>query len=489
MRGIDRSSPVPLHDQLESLIRQEIETGQWRPGDRLPTEHELCRRYGLSRTPVRQALQDLVREGLLVRVPGRGTFVADRSVTRPEQGMTVLRVVTEPLWARPLEEAVVRWNQAYPHRRVHLQVEQVPFPRLRQYLMDAVAAGIAPDLSLLDSAWVAEFAHLGYLLPPDDIVPGWEERHAPALLLASLAANRYRNQLYAVPANADVTVLWYRRDWLAAEGLTPPRTWEELVAVGHHFQTPAVRARYGADTHGLVFVGGTRGGETTTYQLLPFLWAAGGDLIASGRVLLDSPATRRFLTYLRDLVSTHRIAPPDVVNFGWDEAARLFARRQAVMALGGVYECLTIRQERGWTEEQFLQRVGVAPLPAGPGGQHAVLGGMCYVIYRQSQVPHIALGILEHTAHPEVIRLFWQATQHHVPWRHATPTAAEAPFLAATAHLLRLGRPRPSLPEYARVSEQFRWLVEETLRGHHDPDTLVTRAADRIAAIARLPLA
>jgi len=478
-----------LHHQLETLIRHKIEIGHLQPGDRLPTEQELCLQYGLSRTPVRQALQDLVRDGLVVRVPGRGTFVAEERDNSHARGATTLRVVTEPYWGRTLAQAAKQWNEAHPHRRVHLEIEEIPFPHLRHHLMEAVAAGTAPDISLLDSAWVAEFAHLGYLVAPDDVMPGWEEQHASMLLPASLAANRYQNQLYAVPANADVTVLWYRRDWLAAEGLEPPRTWDQLIAVGRHFQRPAVRARYGADTQGLVFVGGTRAGETTTYQLLPFLWAAGGDLIASGRVLLDSPATRRFLAYLRDLVIAHRIAPPDVLNFPWDRPARLFARRQAVMALGGLYESLTMRQERGWTEEQFLQRVGAAPIPAGPGGQHAVLGGMSYVIYRQSSVPDLALGVLGHTADAEVIRIFRQVTERHVAWQHVPPQVEDTPILAATAPLLRLGRPRPSLPEYARVSEQFQWLVEEALRGHTDPDTLIARAADRVAAIARLPLA
>ncbi len=485
---IDRSADQPLHAQLKGLIRRAIEDGRLRPGDRLPTEHELCRHFGLSRTPVRQALLELAQEGLLTRVPGRGTFVADVRATDRAAVTVTLRVVTEAGWADPLRQMALLWNREHPHRPLHLAVEELPYPRMRERLVDMVAAGTAPDIALLDSAWLAEFASMGYILSVDDIIPGWEEEHVPNLLPAAVAANRYRDRLVAVPANVDTTVLWYRRDWLEAEGLRPPRTWEDLITVGRHFQQAEVRARYGADVYGLLFVGGRRGGETTTYQLLPFLWAAGGDIIAAGHVVLNSPATVHFLNFLRDLITRHRVTPPEVTGFKWNQAALLFAQRRAVMAVGGLYEIGFMREARGWTEEDFLKRVGVAPLPAGPAGQYATLGGMSYAIFRQSDHPEVALRFLEYSAREEVVRLFWKQTQRHVAWLHVTPTRRIAPLLAASADLLAYGRPRPAIPEYTRVSEQFRWLVEEALRGHEDLERLVARAADRIAAITRLPV-
>ncbi len=490
IRGsIDRSADEPLHAQLKRLIHRAIQDGHLRPGDRLPTEHELCRHFGLSRTPVRQALLELTQEGLLVRVPGRGTFVAEPRLPGGNGGTVSLRVVTETGWAEPLRQIVLLWNRDHPHQPLHLAIEELPYPRMRERLVEMVAAGTAPDISLLDSAWLAEFAAMGYIVPLDDIAPGWEEEHAPDLLPAAVAANRYRDRLVALPANVDVTVLWYRRDWLEAEGLAPPRAWEDIIAIGRHFQRADVRARYGADVYGLLFVGGRRGGETTTYQLLPFLWAAGGDLIAGGHVMVNSKATVRFLAFLRDLIVRYRVTPPEVTGYKWNQAALLFAQRRAVMAVGGLYEIALMREARGWTEEDFLKRVGMAPLPAGPGGQYATLGGMSYAIFRQSDRPEIALRFLEYTARPEVVRLFWRTSQRHVAWLHLTPSARLAPLLAASAHLLAYGRPRPALPEYTRVSEQFRWLVEEALRGHGNLETLVARAADRIAAITRLPLA
>ena len=482
--NIDRRAGEPLHVQLKALIRQAIQQGRLRPGDRLPTEHELCHHFGLSRTPVRQALLELTREGLLVRIPGRGTFVAERD----GQKTLTLRVVTETGWGNYLERSVHLWNHEHPQSPLQLAIEEISYPQLRERLTNMVAAGTAPDIALLDSVWVPEFAARGYILALEEIQPGWDDEHADLLMPMARVANRYRERLVALPANVDVTVIWYRRDWLETEGLSPPETWDDIITIGRHFQEPRVRAHYGADVYGLVFVGGRRGGETTTYQLLPFLWAAGGDLIAGGHVVINSEATVRFLTYLRDLIAHHRITPPAVTDYKWNQAALLFAQRRAVMAVGGLYEIGFIREIRGWSEEEFLKHVGMAPLPTGPGGRYATLGGMSYAIFRQSGHPHIALRFLEYTARPEVIRPFWRLTQRHVPWQHIVPSPEDAPLLAASAPLLAYGRPRPAIPEYTHVSEQFRWLVEEALRGHGSPATLAARAADRIAAITCLPV-
>ena len=68
----------PLYDQLVDILTEKIEH-EFRPGDLMPSERELSERYGLSRTTVRLALQELERLGMVVRQHGRGTFVADRS--------------------------------------------------------------------------------------------------------------------------------------------------------------------------------------------------------------------------------------------------------------------------------------------------------------------------------------------------------------------------------------------------------------------------
>ena len=78
--GLNRSSPIPLYYQLQQAIQAQIEGEAWGASDTLPSESELCRTYGVSRTVVRQALEGLQRAGAINRVKGKGTFLAQRKI-------------------------------------------------------------------------------------------------------------------------------------------------------------------------------------------------------------------------------------------------------------------------------------------------------------------------------------------------------------------------------------------------------------------------
>jgi GntR family transcriptional regulator len=71
-----RKGPAPLYHSLGHLIRSKIQGGEWPVGQRIPSERQLMAMCGLSRATVRQGIEYLVREGILQRVPRKGTFVA-----------------------------------------------------------------------------------------------------------------------------------------------------------------------------------------------------------------------------------------------------------------------------------------------------------------------------------------------------------------------------------------------------------------------------
>jgi GntR family transcriptional regulator len=77
---IDHNSPVPYYAQVKENVRGPIERGDWKPGTQLPGEPELCSIFEVSRTVIRQALTELMYEGLIVRVKGKGTFVAEPKI-------------------------------------------------------------------------------------------------------------------------------------------------------------------------------------------------------------------------------------------------------------------------------------------------------------------------------------------------------------------------------------------------------------------------
>lgn len=81
LKQVDLGSPVPYYAQICELLRERILAGEWTPGTRIPTESEVCESYEVSRITVRQAMALLVRDGLLVRSRGRGTFVREPQLT------------------------------------------------------------------------------------------------------------------------------------------------------------------------------------------------------------------------------------------------------------------------------------------------------------------------------------------------------------------------------------------------------------------------
>src|SRR5699024_6578512 len=86
MESINRKNPLPLYVQLKYKIKYKIENYIWSPGFKIPTELELEKEYQLSRTTIRLALQELVSEGRLIRIQGKGTYVANPKLEsiRPE---------------------------------------------------------------------------------------------------------------------------------------------------------------------------------------------------------------------------------------------------------------------------------------------------------------------------------------------------------------------------------------------------------------------
>ena len=158
-RVIDKGSAVPFYRQLKEILRADIELRNLRPGDRLPGDHELCERYGVSRPVVRQALSELQYEGVLERIKGRGTFVVPQLTSQSlVQSLTGLHEDVAAL-GRTLRSEVrtLRVTGAGGDVAARLEVPEgtavVEIERLRfvdqepwVFAISHVPAALAPDL-------------------------------------------------------------------------------------------------------------------------------------------------------------------------------------------------------------------------------------------------------------------------------------------------------------------------------------------------------
>lgn len=77
---VDKNNPLPVYYQVREDIRNKIKNGIWKVGQCIDSENELSEKYGVSRMTVRQALGELVQQGILIRERGKGTFVCEPKV-------------------------------------------------------------------------------------------------------------------------------------------------------------------------------------------------------------------------------------------------------------------------------------------------------------------------------------------------------------------------------------------------------------------------
>ncbi|RLC67862.1 MAG: hypothetical protein DRI48_01150 [Chloroflexi bacterium] len=494
MSSIDRNSPVPIYHQLKTLIQEQIENGVWQPGDRIPTEQELCQLYGISRSPVRQALKELAYEGILCRRPGLGTFVEGNVARKPASDTPIQMISSDPYWSKVLELVTRAWNAEHPNLRITFQIDVVSHNQLYQLLSTAVGNGTAPDVAMVDSVWMAGLAQSGFLYALDDEELGsrWSyTEFVKGLYPSFVEANSFDGKLYGLPVKADASLLWYRKDWFAREGLTPPQDWDQLITVATHFLQPDVQARYGL-SYPLAFPGGTAGGEASVYNLMPFIWSAGGEIFdpQTGAVVLDSPATKSALRFVRGMVTRYHVSPPEVINYEWDTSPRLLAAGEVAMALGGSYESDLILDASGWSGEEFARRVGCVPPPAAPG-KHRVstVGGTSYAILRQCPGPELVMDVLRVAIRPEVVGELYCSMLKTLP-SHSFDAFLDSetePLLKQTSRMIASGRARPSIPEYVKVSRQLQAMLEAVISNDAPVNEIVQRTAEFIGVITERP--
>lgn len=111
---VDKHHPIPVYFQLKQELLRRIEAGEWESDNRLPSEVQLSKMHGISRMTVRQALGQLVDEGVLRRERGRGTFVAKPKIHKRLSSLTSFS-----------DDARARGKQATAHI---IQLELRPAP-------------------------------------------------------------------------------------------------------------------------------------------------------------------------------------------------------------------------------------------------------------------------------------------------------------------------------------------------------------------------
>jgi trehalose/maltose transport system substrate-binding protein len=323
------------------------------------------------------------------------------------------------------------------------------------------------DIYLLDATWPAELAAAGHLVPLEERTESLGISRS-AFIPGMVQANEYQGHLMALPWVADAGLLYYRSDLLDEHGRDLPLTWPEL-------QRTAIELKEsGGIAKGYVWQGAA--GEDLTCNTFEHIWSHGDNPLSKhGSSQFDMPQTRSALEQMLSLVESGA-SPSDIANY--DEASSLttFRNGEAVFMRNwaGAWDYVNSQ------DSPVKERVGLAALPS------SCLGGQSLALSTHSLQPDQALQFMAFLSGYE--------QQLHMAQEANQPPALEAlyldaallkraPLLEAMSITLAHTKPRPTLAEYAQVSEVIYSEVNSMLARQQDAKTTALNIQHRLDAI------
>jgi multiple sugar transport system substrate-binding protein len=232
--------------------------------------------------------------------------------------------------------------------------QTVPPASLVQKTLQLASSKTMPDLLNIDNPDMPQFAAIGALTPLSDIGVD-TSGYYPGMI----GAGSYQDKVYGIPQTGNTVVLSYNKDMLAAAGLTPPTTWDELRA--------DAKALTHDDVYGFAMAAAPS--YEGTWQLMPYIWSNGGD-----ETNINTPETVQALQLISDLVKDGSISQ-SAVNWGQPDALNAFIAGKAAMVENGI-----------WTFGQLDSTPGlnygsvVLPVPKAGDPSIVPLGGKVWTI-------------------------------------------------------------------------------------------------------------
>jgi len=167
--GVDKNSSEPLYLQIQRVLQIQIRSGELPPGMQIPSEIELADQYEVSRMTARKSIDGLVAKGLLFRQPGKGTFVAEDTLS---YGFSTMLSFSRTLTKRGFEVATEILKQEIitgpPYVCEQLQIDPCNEVIIIRRLRNVNGKPIAIHTTFLDSRTYADV--LGYDLTKESVL-------------------------------------------------------------------------------------------------------------------------------------------------------------------------------------------------------------------------------------------------------------------------------------------------------------------------------
>lgn len=392
---IDKDSRVPLYKQVKDYLLDYIEK---RPAgtDRIPPEVEISKQFGISRATVRTAVLDLVNEGYLERIPGKGTYIQPKTNTLVFTNWLTL----EEYSAGSINALIEEYQQEVPG--VEIENLGIPYLQTEHQLMLMATGGKAPDIAALIYLWIPIFAHQGALHPLDEVC-GTEITNN--IFPQTLDAVSYQGHVYGFNWINAPNILFYNKRILAEY------TGSEDCSVDYYDELVELFAKIHEGSHGEIIpyaLPVLDDEQFFLYTLYNYLHSFHGGVInPQGEMIFNSEENIRAFNWLKSFIKKGHIN----ISRGHIENRRLFAQNRIAFYLEGPwlrYIVPTLNREY----HQDIDNIGFRTLPKTPNnGSSSVLWNHTLSVFRQCKNKKLAVELIKYiTQNKEVCQRYYLET-------------------------------------------------------------------------------
>ncbi|MFE1521030.1 ABC transporter substrate-binding protein [[Kitasatospora] papulosa] len=363
------------------------------------------------------------------------------------------------------------WNREHPDEQVTLVQLPDSADETHAQMVTDLRRGERGrfDVLNIDVSWTSEFAAAGWLRPlARDRFP------LKSFLRPVVDTATYDNRLYAVPYVTNAGLLLYRKDILAKEGVSPPRTWAELEE-----DAKTIAPKYELNGYAGQFLAY----EGLTVNAAEAVYSARGSILGDEgkRVTVNSTAARQGIGFLARGVREGWI-PRAALSYKEEESKQAFQDGRLLFLRNWPYAFASASAPGS----PVAGKVGVVPLPGPDGPGRSVLGGSDLAVSAHARYPDTASRLIAY--------LTSEAVQRQVLTRGALPPVRASlyedpdlvkkfPYLPILRSSVLHAAPRPKSPRYDQVSLAVQAAVQDALAGHQTAEAAVERLSRELHAV------
>lgn len=335
---------------------------------------------------------------------------------------------------------------------VTVKITAVPWDAAHDKLKNAIAAASTPDVSLIGTTWMGEFANDGAFdetpssIKKDSFFPGaWD-------------TTVVNGKSYGVPWYVETRVIYYRKDLAEKAGITsPPASWDDLKAMAKAMKDKA-GAKWGISLQA--------GGQGSWQTIMPFVWQAGGGAVdESGKSFtFDAAPNLEAYTYYKSFFSDK--LSPTALAPGALEAG--FIDGSIGAFISGPWH-IGILRDQG--KEAFLDKLGLAVMPKNKAGTSFV-GGGDLAVFKDTKNRDAAWRFVEYLSKPDV-QVKWYQTVSDLPaveagWDNSAISSDK--WLPTFREQLKDAKAPPAIPNWEEVAAAFDTEAEKLCKTAETPE-------------------